>query len=227
MERTGPPDAECFYAFLAIFRQGYPFVRVPYQDSAKCRNDMGRALLDDTTGLTHLVMLDIDHAHAPDTVYRLCKAVGEHPDRLVVGGLNFRRSAPHDPCVFAADANGQYLAVAAWPQSPFRVEIIGSGCIIIAREVFERIEFPWFYRDFGTLAEPKNAGDDVNFSLKCRASGIDLWCDPTISSPHLAAQWITAQSYIDYVRGHPDEFSAERIAALDDIVLPELPIADR
>lgn len=219
MERTGPPDDEITYDFFAIFQQGWPFVRVPYMSSDKARNDMARALLSDETGLTHLVMLDIDHRHDKDTVYRLASHVAEHPERLVVGGLNFRRGAPHDPCVFFVEDDGRYYQMATWPNEPFRVDILGTGCVIIAREVFERTEYPWFYRDLGTLDDPRNAGDDVTFSLRCRDAGIELWCDPRISSPHMTEKWVTARTYLEYVRDHASEFEPERVEAIQTVRL--------
>lgn len=218
MERTGTPDDDITYDFFAIFRQGWPFIRVPYMPSAAARNVMGRALLENQEGFTHLVMLDIDHRHPVDVVYRLVRRVEQDPAKLVVGGLNFRRSPPHDPCVFFLAEDG-YHQMAAWPQVPFRVDILGTGSIIIAKEVFERIEYPWFSRDYGTLEHPRNAGDDVTFSLKCRAAGIDLWCDPQIVSPHLGKQWITAESYVRYVQEHAIEFEPERVDAVAKIKL--------
>lgn len=63
---------------------------------------------------------------------------------------------------------------------PFRVDAVGTGIMLIKIEVFRKLEKPWFpffvYKD---KKDTRIMGEDLGFCMKCLASGIQVWVDPT------------------------------------------------
>ena len=56
-----------------------------------------------------------------------------------------------------------------------RVDAVGSGCVLVARRVFEKIDGPFMrlWNPDGTQA----AGPDIAFSGRCRDAGFEIWAD--------------------------------------------------
>jgi len=58
------------------------------------------------------------------------------------------------------------------------VHWMGSGMMLIKRNVFEKIEYPW-YRHFMIQAgnRQKEAGEDISFCMGASNAGFKIWCD--------------------------------------------------
>ena len=54
------------------------------------------------------------------------------------------------------------------------VDAIGSGCMIVARRVIERVQPPWFVREVDEWGRPKH-GPDFYFCTKAGAAGFRVW----------------------------------------------------
>jgi hypothetical protein len=179
---------------------------MPYQRTDLARNKGAIELLK--TDFTHLLMLDIDHVHPSDVVQRLSRWVALDPKKFqVVGGLNFRRSEPHDPCAYIMDDDQNAFAI-EWDEKSQLVEVdrMGTGSIMIAREVFEQIEPPWFFNNYDKVFEDKWPGEDIGFSDKVKAAGIKMWCDTTCTSPHITNALVDASSWAKWREKNPDVF---------------------
>jgi hypothetical protein len=186
-----------FWNFLSIARTGIPIMASPYSGRVdRTRNIMASSLLG--SNFTHLLMLDSDHAHPVDIVPRLVRHVVADPSRLVVSGLNFRRGEPFDPCCWIMGDDGKPYAPAEWDQGLVRVDVCGAGSMLVAREVFEQLPFPWFYHDYSKVPE-EWPGEDVMFSIACMEHGIDIWVDTTTQSPHLLEVGIAEGTYRNYL----------------------------
>ena len=180
---------------LSLAAQGYPYLDIPQQPIDLARNAVGRYVLD--SPFTHVVMLDADHKHPRYVLDWLARWPAQDPAKYqVVGGLNFRRAQPFDPCAYV-DEGDKVVTVDYRQPGPIKVDRLGTGSILIAREVFERLEYPWFVRDWQQHRE--QPGEDMYFSLKCGAAGIDLWVDPTVTSPHFRASWVGRDTFEDYL----------------------------
>ncbi len=189
-----------FWGFMAVAQRNYPLRAVPVQRVDMARNEAAAACL--RGDYTHLCMLDADHVHPGDVVERLARWMIKDPAALIVGGLNFKRAAPFEPCAFAKDPEGNRCIVADWTPGLLEVEVVGTGCILIAREVFERISKPWFhyvYKEDGF-----SPSEDVTFCLKCQEAGIKVYCDTTTCSPHIAQIGISESHYRQYLQAHPE-----------------------
>jgi len=219
-ERAGPPTDDIFYSFWHIAQSGYPIIEVPYQrcdmahNRAAClmmmHNDERRAEGYPEHTFTHLISLDIDHRHPANIARHWGRAVQQFPDRLVIGGLNYRRSAPYDPCAYMQAPEGGAAAIKSVPlNSMGPVDYLGAGSLIMAAEVFERMRaagvFPFFgyeYKErdwklyrWDELANMRFPGPDMWFSKRCKELGIQLWLDTSITSPHLTRRWIDGDAW--------------------------------
>ena len=208
-------STRAFLRFWQIAQQGFPLLARNYSRCDIHRNDYGRSMLNHPE-FSHLIMLDSDHIHPADVVQRLAQSVAQHPDKLVIGGLNFRRTTPFDPCIFKADGEGALRQPATWGAGLLQVDILGHGCIIIAREVFERIPPPWWkYEYHGDYSDSSKEypfpSDDVGFSLLCAKHGIKLWCDTTLTSPHIGEILVGPEPFQEYLAAHP-EFIFEEVS---------------
>ena len=223
MERTIMQDA--FFSFARIFQQGWPMARLPYTRNDIAREKFGQFVRDEkmpdgvTPKYTHILMLDSDHAHPEDIVQRLARWVFLYPSTVkVVGGLNFRRGEPYDPCAFVDPGDGTFHRLAHWGRGILEVDALGTGSMLIAREVFETLEEPWFNYEY-----PKGdftPGTDMSFSRKCKEAGIALWVDGTTTSPHLGINEIGPAEYHEYVtraRGQTVLVSPEDAALLAEV----------
>src|SRR3990172_3908985 len=98
LERSLSHADKVIYPLLSIAQQGFPFISINHGRTDLVRNKMALHLLQ--SHFTHLIMLDIDHIHPGDIVQRLMKPFIDDRSLRVVGGLNFRRGEPFDPCAF-------------------------------------------------------------------------------------------------------------------------------
>lgn len=195
---------DTFSHFIEIARRGWDFLHLPY-----CRNDIARnkfaaAALEG--GYDWLVMLDSDHKHDPMIVERLLRWPQQDPDVRVVGGLNFRRGEPYDPCAFIIGDDGQTYSMVDWEQGLIEVHALGTGSILIHTSVFEEIDFPWFRYDYNSVYGPDDTypGVDIWFSRLVREAGIKMFVDTTTTSPHHFNNWITEQTYRSYMQAHKE-----------------------
>ena len=189
---------------------------------------------------THLITLDIDHRHPANIAAHWAQAVQTFPDRLVIGGLNYRRSEPHDPCAYMEALEGGPAAIINVPANSMGpVDYLGAGSLIIAAEVFERMRaaglFPFFgyeYREqdwklyrWDELANVRFGGVDIYFSKRCKELGIQMWLDTSMTSPHLARRWIDGDDWEAYLKSDSFRWKhlahGERLAHLRRLI-PEL-----
>lgn len=202
MERNVHQD--CFHYFIEIARNGYNWLHLPY-----CRNDIARNKLAAAAlegGFDWVIQLDSDHKHPPDIVERLLRWPDKDPSIRIVGGLNFRRGEPYDPCAFIIGDDGHTYSLVDWEEGLIKVDAIGTGSIAIHTSVFEDIDFPWFGYDYNNVLDNNSTypGTDIWFSRKAREAGISMYVDTTTTSPHHFDNWITEHTYRSYMRANKE-----------------------
>jgi hypothetical protein len=128
--------------------------------------------------LTHLYLTETDML-CPDDVIVDLLSVGQP----IVSGLYFLRGGQGQPCLYkpvlrptGAQKSYGMSPVSLFPtDAPFRLNgCPGLGCVLIAREVFEKVPYPWF-----DLAEGRY-GSDLYFYTKCLDAGFDVWVNPRV-----------------------------------------------
>ena len=176
---------------IEIARHGTPFIHLPYGFADRMRNEAGKELLD--TDYSHILMLDADHVHQADIVHLLAKHVIADPEKLIIGGLNFKRTPPYSPCVAVVKDNKIYRPE-EWEPGLMEMDRVGFGAVLIAREVFERVEWPWFVNDPHYETQTLGSHDNY-FCEKAQAAGIKVWCDFTLTSPHISTHRVTENTW--------------------------------
>ena len=134
----------------------------------------------------HLLFLDSDVVPPLDVVQRLTAlnvpvATGCYPVYTSAG----KRWAVAD----ATDPDDPFK-LAMRPQLPtdglpFLVDACGGGCLMLRRDVLERVPAPWF--QWGQDADGTLHGEDYFFCHQCHQAGIDITCDPTVICKHFRA----------------------------------------
>jgi len=208
LERTISYADLVFPACMQIAAQGPVVLNMPYQRTDLARNRASMELLK--SDFTHLLMLDIDHVHPHDIIQRLAKWVLKDPKKYqVVGGLNFRRSEPYDPCAYKISADGSMYTI-AWEKDDEIVEVdrLGTGSILIAREVFETIPPPWFWNDYSQSWRDAWPGEDIGFNKLCVKHGIKMWVDVTVTSPHITPAIIDGATWQKWTANNQDLMEA-------------------
>ena len=206
MERAISDASLVFWRFMEIASQGVAFVKQDYTRTDLARNRLAMRLLE--SNYTHLLMLDLDHTHPADIVQRLARFPLMNPEIKIVGGLNFRRSEPYEPCAFIRNGDGSLGAPADWNGGLMEVDYLGTGSILIAREVFEQIEPPWFFNiyDHEGKWEDQWPGEDIGFNEKAKEAGFKMYLDTSTTSPHVASRLIGAQTFRNYLTQHPEKY---------------------
>ena len=204
LERTLSYADLVFPSVVQIAAQGPVILNMPYMRTDLARNKASMELLK--TDFTHLLMLDIDHVHPTNIIQKLARWVVEDPKKYqVVGGLNFRRSEPYDPCAYRMASDGSMNTI-AWDKDDTILEVdrLGTGSILIAREVFETIPPPWFWNDYTQGWRDAWPGEDIGFSKLCKEHGIKMWVDVTVTSPHITPAIIDNDSWEHWKARHQD-----------------------
>lgn len=189
--------------FMAIAAQGIDFLRQPYTRVDIARNRYANAMLAAGDTWTHLVMLDSDHVHPADILQRFEADLLAYPQIKVLGGLNFRRGPAYDPCAFGITPEGETFSLLSWEPGIMRVDVLGSGSIVIAKEIFEQLPYPWFGYDYAHADRDEWPGTDIWFSNLCRAHGIEQYVDTRITSPHIGDLMVDEQVFRTYLKYHP------------------------
>lgn len=210
----GVANDRVFWQFMHIAAYGWGLVQEPCSHIDIVRNRMATALMN-RPDYTHLVMLDADHAHAPDIVQQLIRWPLKDRDRYqIVGSLQYRRGEPYEPMVFLREERtGHYVAPLDPPPCITRVAAIGLAAVCIDRRVFERLPPPWFVCDYPLGWDRLKGGlcrtEDTYFSQSCEKNDIPIWCDTTITSPHAIWQYVDKAFMERYIREHPRTVAAD------------------
>jgi hypothetical protein len=148
-----------------------------YTHSAE--NRLVHDFLDDPTN-THLFLTEADMLLPKETVTKLLDL-----NKPCASGVYFLRNGRGQACLyvkgFTEKANPYpHSPVSIFPEhEPFKLGPTGGcpglGCALIAREVFEKVPYPWF-----DLKE-SNYGSDMYFWTKVRDAGYEVWIEPRVT----------------------------------------------
>lgn len=68
------------------------------------------------------------------------------------------------------------------PKEPFPVSLYGFGCVMLKKEVFEKMEWPYFKDIF--VPGRRVVGEDTYFGAKSAQAGFESWCIPSVQCEH-------------------------------------------
>lgn len=154
------------------------------------RNQIIRKFL--TTTARYLLFLDSDITPPLDTVERLLS----HHQKIVgalcwssmcgeAGGKWEQFSLPYPVAMQKNPKGGWNVAreKMAQQQGLIEVDATGASCLLIHREVFEKMPSPWFkfgYDSYGIC----NLGEDFSFADKAKALGYSIYVDTSLQCEH-------------------------------------------
>ncbi len=194
---------------------GTSTVRIENKPVDTARNHIAKAFLANEA-FTHLLFVDADMTFHKDTLTRLLAH-----DLPIVSGTYFARTDTPIPHVYnfsKTDADGvnwytsqagafgewvkrhpeQGVFPNAWcfPESLdalVECDAVGFGCVLIKREVFEALQYPYFESD------PETGGaEDFDFCEKAKAAGYKIFADFTIQANHEAkGAFIGREEFVD------------------------------
>lgn len=190
-------------------------VRCSTGDLRDARNQAAKFLLDSTA--KWLLFIDTDMGFHPDTMERLL-ATADRTCAKIVGGLTFGwRSATPDgmggflgepfPVMFEwqKDPEGQVCGVREIeqfePGSVVQVAATGAACLLIHREVLEKIASEsgpvWF--DHTTYVDGRRVSEDLSFCFRAAAVGEPIVVDTSIRTSHAKTIWVDDRVFVEHL----------------------------
>lgn len=126
-------------------------------------------------GASHLLFVDDDTIIPRDTIPKLLALDCE----IATGITPIAGDPPHTNVQTVKDKFEP-----CWPEGVFDLEAAGTSCMLIRRDVFERLPFPWFtyYQQRGRKSA---MSEDIPFCGAARAAGMRIRCDASVICGHM------------------------------------------
>lgn len=127
---------------------------------------------------TYLLFIDSDIKFPPETIDKLI----QH-DKDIIGAMYHYRYLPKKPIVKFLK-NERLVDEGEVPNKVFKVGALGMGCMLIKTSVFHKMKKPYFTVLFDNNGQV-HSSEDINFCVKARKAGFDIWCDPVLEIKHI------------------------------------------
>jgi len=163
----------------------------------RARNSMIKWALVAVPDCTHICLLDLDQIY-PDGMLDALLA----QDKDIVGPLAFFKSRrmKNKPLAQGTDKNGVAHPIPVFNDDfslkteCVEADILGLGGLLVRREVFETIDYPWFsYPQDGRRGISDGVSHDITFCDNAKAAGYTLNVLPSCVSGHIAEDIITEE----------------------------------
>lgn len=140
---------------------------------------------------THILFLDIDHRHHPETISKLFSH-----NKPIVSGLSYMRVEPFEPCMFTGMIN-KYETIREWEEnSLIEVDSVGAACLLVDMKVFNKIKWPYFCFLPNPVPEiPYSIGEDVVFCNKLKQAGYKIYIDTSCTNHHIGQIEVNGDVY--------------------------------
>ena len=139
---------------------------------------------------THLFFLDSDMT-VPDNLPRLLASNEDIISGLYYGVLISPVTETNKVYGTALDFEGKYINKSQ--DKVVEAQRVPTGCLLVKREVFEKMPYPWFIEDPGKKVG-ESVGEDYNFSEKARALGYKVHVDCGVPFGHLKTCYLSCGS---------------------------------
>jgi len=135
------------------------------------------------TDCTHLMMVDDDIVppfealerllfHGKDIIAAACPLIGPNRDGELITTMN----------AYDLDENKAFTIVESTGLR--KVAAVGTGCMMVKREVFETLRVPPFLTEYN-VDGIKYRGEDLNFCHQAKLEGFDTYVDFNIKCKHM------------------------------------------
>lgn len=162
-------------AMVPDVRWGY----VASREAGVGRSTFAHTALKDI-GVTHIYFMDYDVVPPNGTLHKLLR----HNLPIVAGIYPMNTG---EPSWSFKTGNGWQSKKDLLGNKLIKVTAVGGSTLLVKREVFEKIERPWFkieYKAIDDEGKCYDLGEDEYFSKKAIEAGYDLMVDPTIICKH-------------------------------------------
>jgi len=180
--RGSPHSLARYLACAEAHKHGTTAREVTREPVTLARNQATRMFLK--TDATHMLMVDDDTViMTRDTIGRLLALDADIAAGLVPwwdGGVGLILNAQREPNVW----------LRPWPTGTFAVHHVGTAIMMIARPVFELIEWPWFQWRESRAGDYQ--GEDLDFCRKAREKGCSIMVDAAVIGDHFKTIPLTA-----------------------------------
>lgn len=139
---------------------------------------------------THLFFVDSDTLPPPDAIQRLLDmdkdiATGVTPilhydaEKMVWGTLDncFTHQDKDDDKAIRTHAIERNTGIK-------KIWRCGGSCLMIKREVFEKLEKPYFMFEYNEDGTQHTRSEDLRFCDKATEAGFEIWCDTSMVCNH-------------------------------------------
>ena len=145
-----------------------------------CRNMLVKQALGDPQ-VTHLMWIDSDvvfeqPSDPNEAILQLMQCNAE----IVSGIYRARQKSGFNYSMWLKHPQG-FVPVQSWSGNWISVDVIGMGCCLMKREVFERVPEPWFWWGPG-----ESPSEDFNFCLKAKEHGFKVMVYTDVRASHIS-----------------------------------------
>ena len=139
---------------------------------------------------THILLMDADMVYPPETITDLFDVLQDH-DADMAGGLCYRGYEPYDPLIWGLEKDALLKPFEDYKFGDIvRAAATGAACLLIKREVFEKVERPWFrIQEEEKTVDGKTTvirrGEDTYFTRRATAAGFKLLINTAYDIGHM------------------------------------------
>lgn len=163
---------------------------------------------------THIFLTECDMILPYETIPRLLEV-----DKPIVSGVYFLRNGNGQSCLFT---KAVYNKQEPWPHTPVSIfpedkpfklgpkgGCPGLGCVLIQREVFEKVPYPWFDLSEG------HYGSDMYFYTKAFEKDLEVWIQPKVMAGQIDYTVVSVEDYHRRLQDDPTFASSGFIIGRD------------
>jgi len=166
-----------------------------------------------------ILFIDDDMVWQPLDIGRLVaswqEVQGQMDVPVIMGGLCFRRTPPHDPTLFVREqpTSGGYRHLETWTDSIVEVDATGMAFVLIPLAALEKMcGFAWPSLETRKAVDPPpmfkwegGVGEDLRFCQEAKDSGCRIFVDTTIEIGHIAEVSITRKHFLAEIAARSPE----------------------
>jgi GT2 family glycosyltransferase len=147
------------------------------------RNAMIQKVLEEEPDVTHLFFVDTDTVPPIDAIAKMLKL-----DQPFVSGMTPMISTKAH--LWNVKHKGSDLWISRdkdVPDEPFEAEYVGGSCLLLRRDMLEKIGWPWFKTIFKKMQNDlvaKEKGEDMFICDRAREEGYSIWVHPEVRCAH-------------------------------------------
>jgi len=155
------------------------------------RNALVKAALE--TDAEYLLWLDMDNVFPANTIEKLFKVNAD-----IASGVYFKKKEPY-PAVPGRALDEHYyrpLDIVACGGRVVNADLIGMGCALIRRSVFENLPHPWFRYAYNIETDEWSVSEDVAFCKAARRKGYEIKVDTSLICGHVRPEAIGYEHHL-------------------------------